>query len=57
MHVNRNVTIALNNVNCSLWVPFPLSAQSFDLLTDCKMTSLRVSFFIGFFSREFFPGC
>ena len=45
VHVNRNVTMALNKVNCSLWfkVSFLLSAQSFDFWTFCKMTSLRVS--------------
>ena len=48
--VHRNVTMALNKVTYSLWVkvPYLLSAQSFDFSTFCKMTSLRVSFFIGF---------
>ena len=51
VHVNRNVTMALNKVNCSLWVKvaFRLSAQSFDFWTFCKMTSLIVSFIIGGF--------
>ena len=59
MHVSRNVTMALNKVNCSLWVkvPFLLSAQSLDLKIICKMTSLRVSSIIGFSDRETFPGC
>ena len=59
VHVNRNVTMALNKVNYFLWVkvPFRLSAQSFDFWTFCKMTSLRVSFIIGFSAREAFPGC
>ena len=59
MHVNRNVTMDMNKVNCSLWVKVPilLSAQSFDFWTFCKMTSLIVSFIIGFSAREIFPGC
>ena len=59
VHVSKNVTMALNKVNCSLWVkvPFLLSAQSLDLKIICKMTSLRVSSIIGFSDRETFPGC
>ena len=34
-----------------------LTAQSFDLWTFCKMTSLRLSFIIGFLAREASPGC
>ena len=59
VHVNRNLTMALNKFNCSLWVkvPFLLSTHSFDFSTVCKMTSLRVSFIIGFSAWEAFPGC
>ena len=59
VHVNRNVTMALNKVNCSLWikVPFLLSSQSFHLSTFCKMTSLRVSFFIEFSALELYSAC
>ena len=59
VHMNRNVTMALNKVNCSPWVkvPFLLSAQSFDFSTVFKMSSLTVSFIIGFSAREDFPGC
>ena len=40
VHVNRNMTMKLNSVNCSLYnqVPFLLSAQSVDCSTDCEMT-------------------
>ena len=59
VHVNRNVTMGLNKVSCSLWVkvPFLLSAQSFNFRTFCKMTSLRVFFTIMFSAREVFLGC
>ena len=50
VHVNRNMTIALNKVNCSLWakVPILLSAQSFDFSTICYLFSL-------IFSSQKFP--
>ena len=58
VHVNSSVTMALNKVNCSLWVkvPFLLSAQSFDFWTFLKMTSLKIWFISGFSAREVFPG-
>ena len=62
VHVNRNMTIALNKVNCFLWakVPILLSVQSFDFSTICKLIFLRVSIDFEFSTpgcQKFFQGC
>ena len=56
VHVNRNVTMALKNVNCSLWdnVTFLLSAQLFDFSAVCKMATSKVSLIVEFFTSYCF---